>query len=124
MWSYKDKLHHNSRTCTLLLADVKKSNTGFTVHYDEMTTIQIKKQMDIILRYWSVEQNKVVVHYVASLFFGHAEAKTVTKHLLEALADNGLPVNKVIALSSDGPNVNTAITNLEKKKKKKKRRKN
>jgi len=96
----------------LLLADVKKANTGFTVHYDETTTIQIKKQMDIILRYWSVEQNKVVVYYVASLFFGHAEAKTVTKHLLEALADNGLPVNKVIALFSNGPNVDTAITNL------------
>jgi len=96
----------------LLLADVKKSNTGFTVHYDETTTIQIKKQLDVILRYWSLEQNKVVVHYVASLFFGHAEAKTVTKQLLGALADNGLPVNKLIALSSDGPNVNKAITNL------------
>ena len=95
-----------------LLADVKKSNTGFTIHYDETTTNQIKKQMDIIIRYWSLEQNKVVVHYVASLFFGHAEAKTVTKQLLGALADNGLPVNKLLALSSDGPNVNKAITNL------------
>jgi len=32
--------------------------------------------------------------------------------VFEALADNGLPVNKLIVLSSDGPNVNAAITNL------------
>jgi len=32
--------------------------------------------------------------------------------VFEAVADNGLPVNKRIALSSDGPNVNAAITNL------------
>ena len=32
--------------------------------------------------------------------------------VFEALADNGLPINKRIALSSEGPNVNAAITNL------------
>ena len=32
--------------------------------------------------------------------------------VFEALADNGLPINKLIVLSSDGPNVNAAITNL------------
>jgi len=32
--------------------------------------------------------------------------------VFEALADNGLPVNKLIVLSSDGPNVNAAVTNL------------
>jgi len=32
--------------------------------------------------------------------------------VFEALADNGLPVNKLIVLSADGPNVNAAITNL------------
>ena len=41
----------------LLLADVKKSNTGFTVHYDETTTIQIKKQLDVILRYWLLPES-------------------------------------------------------------------
>ena len=32
--------------------------------------------------------------------------------VFEALADNGLPINKHIVLSSDGPNVNAAVTNL------------
>ena len=32
--------------------------------------------------------------------------------VFEALADNGLPINKLIVLSSDGPNVNAAVTNL------------
>ena len=32
--------------------------------------------------------------------------------VFEALADSRLPINKLIVLSSDGPNVNAAITNL------------
>ena len=32
--------------------------------------------------------------------------------IFEAPIDNGLPTNKLIVLSSDGPNVNAAIANL------------
>ena len=39
-----------------LVKDVKKLNTGFTIHFDETTTAQVKKQMDVIIRYWSLEQ--------------------------------------------------------------------
>jgi hypothetical protein len=95
----------------LLLQDIRKSNAGFTIHYDETTTSQIKKQMDIIVRFWSLERNKVVVHYLGSIFFGHAKAKTVTCALLDFLTENSLPLNRLLSLSSDGPNVNKSIGN-------------
>ena len=94
-----------------LLEDVKKSNAGFTLHYDESTTAQVKKQMDIVLRYWSVQKKGVIVHYLGSSYFGRADAATGAKELLESLSRNGLPLNKLLALSSDGPNVNKAVSN-------------
>jgi len=41
----------------LLLQDIRKSSTGYTIHYDETTTSQVKKQMDIIIRFWSCCSN-------------------------------------------------------------------
>ena len=52
----------------LLLDDIVKSMTGYTLHYDEATTEQNKKQMDLIIRYWSTTQNKITVHYLGSFF--------------------------------------------------------
>jgi hypothetical protein len=93
-----------------LLSDIKKSNRGFTVQYDETTTAQVKKQMDLVVRYWSDEHNRIIVHYLESMFFGHAEASTVKTRILQSMYANGLPLSKLLALSSDGPNVNKSIT--------------
>ena len=40
-------------------------------------TAQAKKQMDLILRYWSPTHNEVIVIFYTSLLFGHAEADKV-----------------------------------------------
>ena len=38
--------------------DLKKSDLPFSVHFDETTTSQVKKQMDITLRYWSQKHER------------------------------------------------------------------
>ena len=63
----------------LLLNDIRRSNNGYTLHFDETTTSQTKKQMDIIVWYWSVEHNRIVVQYLGSLFFGYALSTTVVE---------------------------------------------
>lgn len=93
----------------LLTSDVIKSNTGYTIHFDETTSAQLKKQMDLVIRYYSTLRKKVVVHYLDSAFFGHATADTVTSTLINTLASHRLPVSKLLNLSSDGPNVNKSI---------------
>lgn len=40
----------------MLKADINTSNTGFIIHFDETTTSQIKKRMDVI-RYFSTKDN-------------------------------------------------------------------
>ena len=92
-----------------LLNDIKISQCGYTLHYDETTTVQTKKQMDLVIRYWSTKYNRIVIHYIGSIFFGHAKASTVSSKLLDFIADDNIPLNMLLSLSSDGPNVNKAI---------------
>jgi surfactin synthase thioesterase subunit len=66
--------------------------------------------MDLVIRFWSLKKKQTVVQYIGSLLFGHATASTVTKELLDFIAQNGLPLSRLLAVSSDGPNVNKAIT--------------
>ena len=84
--------------------------TYFTLHFDETTTSQIKKQFDILVRYYL---NEVRVRFLKAAVFGHAYAESVTNELCETLQKFGLPLKYLLSLSSDGPNVNKAIkTNI------------
>ena len=80
------------------------------MHFDETTTAQVKKQMDLTLRYWSSTHIEVIVSFYTSLFFGHAEADKVVSRLIEQFHEDNIPVDKPITLVRDGPNVNKAIT--------------
>ena len=79
------------------------------MHFDETTTAQVKKQMDLTLRYWSPTHNEVIVSFYTSLFFGHAEADKVVPRMIEQFHEDNIPVDKIITLVRDGPNVNKAI---------------
>ena len=49
--------------------------TYFTLHFDETTTSQIKKQFDILVRYYSDNHNEVRVRFLKVAVFGHAYAE-------------------------------------------------
>ena len=86
-----------------------KSSLPFSLHFDETTTAQVKRQMDLTLRYCSSTHNEVWVTYYASLFFGHAEGEKVAGKMYEHLVNDGIPVNRMASLIQDGPNVNKTI---------------
>lgn len=92
---------------TEILKDIGES--FFAIHFDETTTKQAKKQMDICLSYWSETQGKVIYTYCDSYFLGHADAKTLLGKLLNFLDDNNLKIEKLIQLSMDGPNTNLSV---------------
>ena len=79
------------------------------MHFDETTTAQVKKQMDVTLRYWSPIHNEVIVSFYTALFLGHAEADKVVSRMTEQFHEENIPVDKLITLVRDGPNVNKAI---------------
>ena len=88
---------------------MKKSDLPFCVHFDETSTTQVKKQMDLTLRYWSPTHNEVWVNFYTSLFFGHAEGKKVADRIFQTMVKDDLPITKLCTLVRDGPNVNKTI---------------
>ena len=83
--------------------------TYFTLHFDETTTSQIKKQLDILVRYYSDNHNEVRVRFLKAAVFGHAYVESVANELCKTLQKSSLPLKYLLSLSSDGPNVNKAI---------------
>ena len=69
----------------MIVNDLLKSSLTFTLHFNETTTAQVKKQMDLTLRYWSPTHNEVWVTYYASLFFSHAEGEKVAGKCMSIL---------------------------------------
>lgn len=54
---------------TVIIKGVKKSNLPFTMHFNETTTAQVKKQMELTLHYWSPTHNEVWLAYYTSPCF-------------------------------------------------------
>ena len=80
--------------------------------FDETTTLQTRKQMDILIRYWSEKDNLVVTKYVTSFFFKRTPADTVVDFFVEELMDNEnfkIPWDRFCGVSSDSPNINKSI---------------
>ena len=98
-----------------LCKSVSESGGAFTMMFDETTTLQNRKQMDLILRFWSESEKQVVTKYLMSLFFARAPAEKIVTMLTELLQENRayqLPWDRLFNISSDGPNINRSIWKL------------
>ena len=76
-------------------------NSFFTLHFDETVTAQKRKQMDLLVRFWSEIHNEVKVKYLTSIMFGHAKAADVVTEIMQAL-ENLSPTIQVDALIGNG----------------------
>lgn len=92
-----------------IFSDVDESEAFFTLHFDESTTKQVKKQMDIYIAYWSERHGKVVAFYCDSFFLGHADAERILELILKFISDSGLRLSRLLQCSIDGPNVNLSF---------------
>ena len=60
--------------------------------------------MDIIVRFWDTEKNKVLSRYLNSQFLGHTRAADLLQKFNEALGK--LNLANLFQVSMDGPNMN------------------
>ena len=113
-------ISHTKASCTIeeglgphltqsIIDDLVKSDLPFSVHFDETTTSQVKKQLDIMLRYWSPKHEEIWTVFYTSLFFGHAEGELVANRMYSKMVEDGIPVQRQATLVRDGPNVNKTI---------------
>ena len=85
-----------------------------TLHFTLMKQQHCKSRNS--LRYYSDNHNEVRVRFLKVAVFGHAYAESVANELCETLQKFSLPLEYLLLLSSDGPNVNKAIkTNINSK---------
>lgn len=89
--------------------DVKKSSAPFTILYDEATTTGGKKQLDLHIKYFSPQKNEVATRFFQTFCVGHATSQILSDKILDSINDNGLQLQNLLALESDGPNVNKGV---------------
>ena len=78
-----------------------------------MNRISQNEQIDVIIRYWDSNTNKVAVRYLGSEFLGHATAVDLLPHFKQWISR--LDPKRLLQVSMDGPNVNwTFYTDLTK----------
>ena len=65
--------------------------------------------MDLTLHYWSPVHREIWTSFYTSLFFGHAEGEVVATAIHEKMLEDGLPIERMVTLVRDGPNVNKTI---------------
>ena len=74
------------------------------ISFDEsLNKVLQKEQMDIIVRFWDKEKNKVSSRFLNSQFLGHTRAADLLQKLSEALGK--LNLANLIHFSMDGPNM-------------------
>lgn len=69
----------------------------------------MKKQIYLLIRYWSPTRDEVCCRYYKSLFFSHADGKTVASKMFKSMQSDCLSLESLVSLGSDGPNVNKTI---------------
>lgn len=90
-----------------LISDL--NNSPYSLLYDETTNNAGKKELQLVLRYWSDKQRQVVCKYLKSIFLGHATANVISEEIKNALDSLSLHKRNMIMIGSDGPNVNKKV---------------
>ena len=62
---------------------LRSPNPYYTIHIDKAATAQVKKHMDVFVRYFSYTDGKVKVTFLKALVFGFAFAETVADKKLQ-----------------------------------------
>jgi len=67
-------------------------------------------QMDIVVRYWNLNDHIVSTRYFGSAFMGHATSDDLLASFRSALA--AVPLSSLLQVSMDGPTVNWKFLDL------------
>ena len=89
--------------------NIKTCGTGYTAMFDETTANQNRKQLDVLIRYWSIETKQIVSKCLTFVFFGRASGIDISMNILQTIKETCLPLDKLFNKSSDGPNINKTV---------------
>lgn len=81
--------------------------------FDETTNDASQKELQTSIRYYSENQKRISAH-LETFFIENGKAETIVKYLFLSLSNAKLPIERLLTLSRDGPNVNKTIFRLTK----------
>lgn len=64
-----------------------------TIYYNETTSKQVKKQLEIKVRFWLETDSAVKAHNSKIYLMGHATSVLLAEKLLSSLKDNEMPLS-------------------------------
>ncbi|KAH6943869.1 hypothetical protein HPB50_000200 [Hyalomma asiaticum] len=87
-----------------VVEELAEPGVFYTVMIDETPVPEMKvQQLDVLVRYFSVKAQDVVVEHLQSFHMGHATADELFSCVSDSLSE--LPKNNMVCFFSDGPNV-------------------
>ena len=93
-----------------LLKQVQEADF-YVISFDEaMNTVFMEEQMDLQIRFWDREKQRVVTRFFTSEFLGHTTAKDIKKSFLQGISC--LNLAKMLQVSMDGPKTNLKVLKL------------
>ncbi|KAE8738402.1 hypothetical protein FOCC_FOCC016123 [Frankliniella occidentalis] len=95
----------------LMLEDARKA-VSYSVCYDETTNAKHRKELQIGFRFWSEKSGEVVFKHLETFFIGIATGEVLKTHVLQAINNADLVLEKLVMASCDGPNVNKTVLRL------------
>lgn len=91
----------------IFLLDVK--DCRYTLCYDETPNAASKNELQTSVRYYSEKKKRILHHHLETFFMENGRGKTIVKYLDIALRNANLPIEHMLTLSRDGPNVNKTV---------------
>ena len=96
---------------SLIINDIK---SYFVIMFDESLNKKSQSnQMDFHVRYW--KGDKVITHYLGSVFMGHGKASDLLEHFNKGMQDLQPVIRNMVQISMDGPSVNWKFFDIVKK---------
>lgn len=93
------------------LESILKQTEYLVLGFDEsFNKISQNQQMDLGVRFWSSEENRVTSRFLTSAFLSHITSEDLLQAIKNNLSEENL--KKVFQLSMDGPNVNLKLKRL------------
>lgn len=81
----------------------------YSLQYDETTNHENVKELQVLIKFWSKSESRVVVCHLETFFLGKATAEVLREKIKAAVNNINLSLSHIVMLASDGPNVNKAV---------------
>ncbi|CAF4757580.1 unnamed protein product, partial [Rotaria sp. Silwood2] len=94
-----------------LVEDIKQCER-FVLCFDEQKNHQNNKQLDIVLKHWSMKNPGVVARYYKSVLHGHAPAHVIRDSIVNSFRTDGIDIKRLLMIGRDNPNVNKTVEKL------------